>query len=161
MKVGSSLLCMPFFLMGIWLRKRDVIERLMSWIIKNKLSVLSLLLLIAISFYEGRFNGKVDVINLQYGNSIVVFYVVAAILSLGFMLLCRICFNRASKVLRLLSEGTLLVLSVHYVMISPLNALFGKYQFGFIVVTGVILLFCLLLIGISKRWLPIMIGKWK
>ena len=161
LKLGSTLLCMPFFLMGFWLKNHGLIERMMNEIKRNKFYLFALFLMTVISLFEGRTNGSIDVISLQYGNSILLFYAVAAILSFVFMILCRICFNWSNKVLRLLSEGTLLVLSIHYVMISPLNALFGNYQFGFIVITVVILSVCLLLISISKRWFPVMIGKWK
>lgn len=154
------MLCYPFFILGIWLRSNNMIEKIVSSL-QRGLALAATFLLTIGAIYEGYINGMVDCISSKYGTSIFTFYVVAVILSIAFMLLNRMLFNTELKVLKLLSEGTLLILSCHYVMISPLNALFGKYKFGFLLITAIILAICCIMIWISKKWFPLLIGKWK
>lgn len=159
-KIGSTLLCLPFFIFGIWLKQDGLVEKVVS---KDnaKLKACACVMITGAALYEGYCNGAVDCIQSQYGDSLFTFYCVGTILSLMFICLCRILLNFESKVLRNISQGTLLILSVHYAMIGPLNSILGKYNWGFIAIATIIMLVCYILILFCKRWMPVLIGKWK
>lgn len=150
---------MPFFILGVWLREHDIVERIYSKL--NFIGVGSGLCLIMIALYEGYKNGRIDCVSNTFGLSILTFYMVASLLSIAFVMFFRLVLNREYKLIRIISDGTLLILSLHYVMISPLKAIFGQFNWGFIVITIIIMAICTLLILVFRKRLPLLIGKWK
>lgn len=150
---------MLFFVLGVCLKEYNIIERVVA-----KLSVIggvSGLCLIIVTLYEGYKNGIIDCVSNTFGLSMLLFYMNASVLSISFILLCRIILNRENTLARNISDGTLLILSLHYVMISPLKGIFGNWNWGFIAISLIIMAVCTLMILACRRWFPVLIGKWK
>ncbi len=153
LKIKSTLLCFPFFVMGQMVNKYHVIEKFFSE--KNVLyREIYLIVFLSLGVIWGYSNGSVDVNRNIYGNNLPTFYIVATSLIFVFLSLCKIYIDQKWAILQILSEGTFLTMALHYVMINPLLMFMPKFL-AFITIVVI----CILLTCLSKKFVPILLGK--
>ena len=150
---------MPFYYAGGIMKLYRVMEH------DSKLSQTPLWVLIvafAISLLCSKINGAVNLTTCDIGKNYCFFLISGG---LGSICLFEFLNRTASKSVRFvenISNGTLLIMSVHYLMIKPLKLLTPSDGIVIWLFDSVIIiLITYILILISKKYCPILIGKYK
>ena len=93
---------------------------------------ISLLIIpLLIAFYAGHKNGNVAIIFCTYGYNIIIFYTVAITISFILMVITQKVCTKSIKLIELISEGTFLVMSVHYMMLNTVMKIFPEKWMGY------------------------------
>ena len=164
-QLKTSCLCFPFFIGGHILRQSNIFETLSEIKLKKKLSYLPLLIILIVTVIViGMDNSSIhehgiNVYHCRIGKSIFVLYFAAFSISTMIMLMCRMFFNVSSKIIRRLSNGTLLILAIHLIVFWKIPSLGISGIFKPVLDTIVILFICYWLIALCERFLPELIGK--
>ena len=152
--LGSSIMCIPFFFLGFWLQKTRAIP------FEIKYGTFIWIVILSFAIWVSYINGRIDIIKCNFGHNITLFYFDSIVVSLSFLYLSMRYLNIGNKVIRHLSDGTFLIMAIHYVMIKPIRYLCGVNSYGIfesIIIMGI----CYCLILISKRYFPLLIGNKK
>ena len=157
-QLGSSLLCLPFFVFGIAIRRLSL-ERLAVWLGAGR-TVAFAVASGGLLLWAGMANGDVDVFRLSAGKSLAAFYVVSASLSYLFVLACKALSTKENMVVRTLSQGTLPILAVHQTMILAMGRFVEFHALTSVAATLLILLLCYPLVKVGERFFPLLLlGK--
>lgn len=154
----TTILSFPFFIIGHLIAVNNLIDKLQN--INFKYTLLLCVLLIFL-FYIGHRNGTVAMIFCSYGYNIVVFYSVAIFISLILMVLVRKICNKSVVLVKLISEGTFLIMSIHYMLLNTVMQIFPNNGIGMIATALLTLFICLLSICFCKKYFPFALGKSK
>ena len=157
-QLRTMVLCMPFFVAGYYLKLLDAL-RYTAKINKIVLIICAALFFIAIIILAG--DQSINVFRNNVGNNILTFYIVTFSLSFISMTLCSILFNRRSKIVETLSQGTLLILATHLIIFWKIPKLPIPDILQQLCSLVIIMLISYLMIVISERYCPILIGKRK
>lgn len=158
----TTLLCYPSFALGILLKRIDLFEKINIRLHNKTVICFILLILLVVVFYWGITNGHVDMVQCKYGSSLFFFYIITNSISFIVMLFCSLLFRENIKIITTISNGTLLVLAVHYCFISAAERLctfetpLSRFWLG-----CCILFICYWAIILCERFMPIMLGKIK
>lgn len=154
----TTLLCLPFFLFGHLISKNALTDKLL----KIKVEYLYLLLIpLLISFIIGYRNGTNVIIFCTYGQNIIIFYIVAIVISSILIIYShKICTKRI-KLIELISEGTFLIMSVHYMMLKTIMQFFPEKGWSMIITALIALIICTGAVWLCKKYFPFALGKIK
>lgn len=152
----TTLLCLPFFLFGHFISKNNLTNKLL----KMRTEFISLLIIpLLIAFYAGHKNGNVAIIFCLYGYNIIIFYTVAITISFILMVITQKVCTKSIKLIELISEGTFLVMSVHYMMLNTVMKIFPENGWGIIMTALMTLALCTGAIWFCKKYFPFALGK--
>lgn len=150
----TTLLCLPFFLFGQLISGNNLTNKLLE--IKTEyIGLLAIPLLIA--FYAGHKNGNIAIMSCIYGYNI--FYGVAITISFILMVIALKVCTKPIKLIELISEGTFLVMSVHYMMLNTVMKIFPENGWGIIMTALMTLALCTGAIWFCKKYFPFALGK--
>lgn len=163
LQLCTTMLCYHYFVFGYYLRKKDwlsIFKKLRS-IYSYAIMAVVIMSLILIGHY---YVGNVNLLRGIMGQNAIIMITVSYGISILFIGSLFITFNSSSRCVKLLSEGTLLILCTHQTIIVFLES-FDIYGKGSllepIVVTLLIIGVSMLGIIVSNRYLPVLIGKRK
>lgn len=129
----------------------------MSKIKEKYICLLTIPLLVA--FYAGHENGKVAIQSCTYGHNIILFYWIAITISFILIIFAlKIC-TLQIKLIEVISEGTFLIMSVHYMMLNTIMKLFPINGWGMVMTALMTLALCTAAILFCKKYFPFALGK--
>lgn len=159
--IDSSLMAFPFFAIG-YLLKRQLMT------IKVWQATLAVFVLIALHLVLNYYNGRVDVAQLEFGNSPMVFYLCATFGSLAVicvsLIIESIVSKRLSACLSEFATGAVLIIGFNLAVISY----FDKFNSAFLeetylivgIIEGLLIQFLFYpLISFTRRYFPIILGR--
>lgn len=119
-QITAFLLGFPFYCFGALFKQIDIIE-----IIKiKKYSIIYAIIFLCLSLLLLRFAGSINLNALNTGNNIVLYYMSGLVGILSIMAFCQ---NLPSKkIITTISEGTLVILGLHMVLIQAFKLLYKK-----------------------------------
>ena len=164
-QLKTACLCFPFFIGGHILRQSSIMDIPIGKGIKKIFSYLPIFIilfvtLVIIGLDNSNANGNgINVYHCYIGNSIFVFYLVAFFISVMIMLMCKTFLNFGSKIIKRLSNGTLLILAVHLIILWKTPKIGVECIIEPIIDTIVIMFVCYWLIYLSEKFIPELIGK--
>jgi fucose 4-O-acetylase-like acetyltransferase len=140
---------LPFFVLGIYLRKNDKL-----------LNFKGLYLLGIIGVILAYFNRMVNVLFIDYGKNVILFYIVATILSVSFLSVMKTFFNKGNEFVKNISIGTLFIIGFHQTAISLLEEIIPVTNMAInLAYTTIIMLSSYLFIRILNKYFPLMLGQ--
>ena len=156
----TTIVCMPFYYLGCCLKKYkafdecSMLARLPWW---------GILIIIFIYLGCSKSNGQVNLTTCSLGESYLLFLVSGTLGSIALLETLRRLSkrsNKSNKIIVTISEGTLLIMSVHYLMIKPIITIIPTSTVLYWLLDSSIILaitYCLILI--SKHYCPVLLGK--
>ena len=159
----TTALCYPSFAIGMSLKKYNVFERTYNVLGKFKIySCACLFLVLGILIILGVKNGHVDMVQCLYGKSLIVFYLITNLISIVFIMLCNLLLRNENIIIKNISNGTLLILALHFPIMSTIKLIYDFNTPLSKLMLGVIIMFiCYIGILLSKKYFPILLGKTK
>lgn len=155
---ATTLICFPSYIFGYLMNKKNMLEipdKIQSPIVRNTFIFL-LLVVLAIA---GKFNGRVNVFTCAVGKDIMLYYVISTIMSFLIIYIVSKLFNFTNKYIEIISNGTILILSLHVAMIDGISFGFNMNSMLSILLGIVIMVLCVMLIFISLNFFPFLLGK--
>lgn len=157
-QIFAAIMCYPFFVVGALLAKNQG-YRLP---VKNGFLRYSLIFSqIVLGFYIAHQNGFVNIFRCKPGDFVPLFYLSATLISVGLVQFVYETLNRSNGYIRLISEGTLIIFTLHQSIFWPLRELMPK---GNLWALGIALSAIVVLSGLawlSRKYCPVLIGKWR
>ncbi len=159
LSIDSALLALPFFAIGHVFKKQNIIKVVESG---NKrqfgLTCLGVVIGFTLLVTIVPFNGRVDVNGCNYGNNIVLFYVIGMVGILATVLLSML-YTNSSKIITIISSGTILILAFSGKITNLIlgNDVLINPVVGIIVTTITVLLFIPVIV-LVKKYFPILMG---
>lgn len=152
--IKTTILCLPFYYIGVCLKTNyALIEKIPLW---------GVIVAFSIFLACSRMNGMVNLTTAETGRCYILFLISGSLGSISFFEFLRRIFNRPSRIVETISGGTLLIMSVHYLMIKPLTTLIPSATVCFWLLDSLVILgISYGLILISKRYCPVLLGKQK
>lgn len=154
---ATTCICFPSFLLGWFVNKRDIFS------IPDKLKPVVryplLLVIFLVVVIVGRLNGFINVFKCTVGKDITVFFVSSTMISLILMYTFSKLFTEECKVVKTISIGTILILGLHVAMIDGIGWGMPKNSFVAIALSVVIIIICYLLILVTLKYFPFIIGR--
>lgn len=155
--IKTMLLCLPFFIMGYCISQYNLMEKLK--VVSLRMTFCLSIFLFLIAIYLGFQNGTVAFIFCTYGYNLIIFYIVATVLTLIWMnTLQRLCLMRL-KFIEIISEGTFLIMALHYFMLNTIMHYVLEKGVGIILVAFIALLICMGIILVCRKYFPFALGK--
>lgn len=153
-QLATTCLLLPFFILGIYLKKDDrILNKKMMWL-------LGIIVVICIAI--AAFNGNINTFRNIYGKSLILFYIAAGGISLFVLSVIKNFFNKQNPFVQTISTGTLLMIGFHDFFISILKNI---YPVNNILINLLYTCFIILFFGgciwICNKYFPILIGKYK
>ena len=111
----TTLLCYPYFYIGIILKSFDLINKICN-IIETRLLWIKYMLLPAftILIILGLLNGKTDMVQCNYGENGFIFFPISFLLCLIIITFCYFYLNKYNTYITHTSSGTMMILAIHY-----------------------------------------------
>ena len=171
-QLNSTMLSYHFFVFGYYLRyyhKIDLINKLIEKNGKKKISVLLIIIMLmaimigCVNAYYGKNlngHGMTNLFRCVVGYSLFISLLVAYIISYCIILLLHLYLNFDLSVIKTISNGTLLILCTHLTVLYWLQLLFDSSKIGIpLLLTIVVMSLSYLLILLSSKYFPLLIGK--
>lgn len=167
--LADCMLAYPYFILGKYLSQMQIEQTCLpkTTCERWRLSV-SILLLFVIVYTVSGYNGQVKMYMNMYGNSLLLFIVAALCGSAAIFALSLLLNQYSSKLLRVISSGTILILVFHRELLHPLLKWIGHQDLGiytsdFLMAlsSALVLLAFYPLILIVKKFFPIVLGRRK
>ena len=143
-----------FFFCGKIIKSKDAILLKINIVVKFVLGIA----LLAVPLIGMRYNGFVDLYFWSFGNYIIAYYVVGILSSVGLFFLFSCILNKENKVIRTLSDGTIMIVALHKLILYFL----WSYDSPLLVRIGIcvlVVMFFYFPIYLSSRYFPLLIGK--
>ena len=155
----TTVLCLPFYYIGFYIKEKRFMTE------GEGVSRIPLPVFIGgfiISLVFSYINGTVYLTTCDVGRSYVLFLVSSILGSICLFAILQRLIKKSFSLVEMISEGTLLIMSVHYLMIKPIIALIPSSNvFYWLVASFIILTITIGLIIIAKRYCPVLLGKQK
>ena len=159
MQIFAAIICFPFFIIGTILNRYNGHNMLTKL---HRVSQIGLpISMIVIGFIIAHHNGFVNIFRCNPGDIVPLFYLSASLSSAGLLLLIRHTLDCTNSFVRLVSEGTLIIFALHQSIFWPLREFMPQ---GNLWSLGIALITVVLLSGLawlSRRFCPVLIGKWR
>lgn len=114
--------------------------------------------LLSVPLLGMRYNGFVDLYSWILGNSVIAYYLVGILSSVGLFYLFSCCLNQENKVIKFLSDGTIMIVALHKLILYFLLGCNSYFLVRICICAFVVLLFYLP-IYLSSKYFPLLIGK--
>ena len=157
--IKTTILCVPFYYLGACLKETGLLKE-GSMMTKQPLWII--LIGFVVSLVASKLNGMVNLTTCEIETSYLLFLLSGSLGSISMFELLRRLITKTNKIIRNISEGTLLIMSVHYLMISPITKILPSTSIWMWIIDSFIILtmtYCLILL--SKRFCPVLLGKQK
>lgn len=163
-QICTTLLCYQFFAFGYYLNNNKRIDILGG--AKWKVLVFSVLMFpifLVIGYYNSaNSGGHLNVFNCETGCNIFIFLLVAYMLSYILIKLSELFINKSSKIIQMISMGTVLILCLHQTALDVLSYFFDiTIVYVPVLMTILVMVFSFPLIWVSEMYCPVLIGKRK
>ena len=167
----NTLPAIPFFVLGNMLSSyhKSFFDNIHNKLkTTSKLTVLSLSIgLLICTYLLSTLNNTAWMYKAQYGNNIILFYILGIIGSFSIYLLSTIFDNRPSKICRIVAVGSIIILTFHRELNHPLQKLIDTLaivkspllDFTTLLASIIVLISFVPIILFVQRYLPIFIGK--
>lgn len=153
----TSIICMPFFLIGTFVRKYKCIEKIAHSSGLIKYVLLPFVTIIAI--FVGSRNGFVNVFTGVVGDDILIFYITSIMISFSVMTICYIAFTKSNQIVTTISNGTILILGLHVMFIDGIIYKCNMNLFIEFTIPIIVLIMCYILIVFVMNTCPPLLGK--
>lgn len=154
----NVLLCMPFFLIGVFLKPlKPILSNLHNFYIEILLFVISIFLVILC----GNYNGYVWMYLNGFGNNYAL-YILGGIAGSCMLYAISLLLSRIPQqtIVQTLSKGSILVIGLHIVIVRRLTQLPNRNWLEDLIFS-VLILFCFyVLIRIAELFFPILLGRY-
>lgn len=153
----NVLLCMPFFLVGVFLKSyRSAFNQLHNFTFEIVLFILS----IAIVILCGNYNGYVWMYLNGFGNNYAL-YIIGGMAGTVMLYAISLWLSRLPNhaVVQTLSKGSIMIIGLHIVVVRRLTELTNRTWLEDLLFSFLILFSFYVLIRISELYFPILIGK--
>lgn len=155
--IKTTILCVPFYYLGVYVKEIGLLKE-GSLMTKQPLWVI--VLGFAVSLVASRLNGMVNLTTCEIETSYLLFLLSGSLGSISMFELLRRLTTKTNNIIRNISEGTLLIMSVHYLLIKPITTFLPSTNvFMWIIDSFIILSITYCLILLSKRCCPVLLGK--
>lgn len=153
----TTILCIPFFYIGYYIKVKKF---MMEDGIVSRIPLMVLILGFVISLVFSYINGNVYLSTCDVGKSYILFLFSSIIGSICLFGILQRLSRRSFSMIETISEGTLLIMSLHYLLIKPLITVIPSDGFwGWMLDSVMILGATTLLVYLAKRYCPVLIGK--
>ena len=155
----NVLLCMPFFLIGVFLKPwKSVFNSLHHYIIELSLFIVSVVLVILC----GNYNGYVWMYLNGFGDNYAL-YIIGGIAGTCMLYIMSLWLSRLPfrSIVQTLSKGSLMVIGLHIIIVRRLTELPDRIWIGDIVFAFLVLLVFVPLIRMAELFFPILLGRYK
>lgn len=168
--VPDVMLAFPFFALGYLIRVHNPKSNVQKNYNRHSilLSAIGVILLVAITYFASSYNGEVHLFSGHYGNNIFLFVLAALSGTAMVYLLSKLLDSVRWHGLRIISSGTIVILTFHREFIHPLSKMFDKLDMSLIMQnvaiflsSVVIVLVFIPIIMLLERYAPILLGKRK
>lgn len=157
----SSLLCAPFFGIGMFLNKRQIIEGLSV----NRINVFLCFCLLIFGLFIAWSNTRIIGINVfrsLYGLNLASFYISSSFICVCLIFFIKFMFsNIRISLIEDISNGTLVIVAFHQTIILLLDSIYPLNSLLSLLYSVIILFLFWLIINYSKDRFPLLIGKIK
>ena len=151
----TFLVAIPFFDAGRLLRKNEnKLFKTTNKVTKTIIVITALLL----PFLSIAINGNGDMHDPSFGDSVVLYYLLSISASSAILFFFKSFVNISSKVIVTLSDGTILILALHMLVIQPLNGYELPIYLRIILCLAVVAAFYYPIV-FCQKYCPILIGK--
>lgn len=158
-QLKTACFCLPFFALGHY------VKPLARWCEDKPYMLIVSVVLFAIGLIVGLWNTPEkmpNVFHCRYGNSLLVYYTSAIILSMSLLVFIACCFKKVHcQFVEKISMGTLLILCLHLPIWWRIPQFVGNVMVMSVINMIVIFVVSYLLIVLAECFLPCMIGKRK
>lgn len=133
--VTNTFLALPFFMLGYLISSKNyttILDNVVAYV-KSKNNVLIgviFVLLIILQFFVSRYNGDAWMFCGEFGNNIVLFFILAIIGTFAIFLISAMLDNIRYKFVSLISVGSLVILEFHRDLYHPIGKLLKQYYTG-------------------------------
>lgn len=155
----NVLLCMPFFLIGVFLKPiTSFFNNMHNYMVEIPLFVLSVALVILC----GNINGYVWMYLNGFGNNYAL-YILGGMAGVCMLYIISLWLSRLPNraIVQTLSKGSILIIGLHIVIVRRLTELLNRNWLEDLLFSFLILFSFYVLIRISELYFPILIGKKK
>lgn len=153
----TTIMCYPFFLMGIILKKYNAFE--LPNKIKPIIRYLLILFILCVLVYLMKFNGFANIFRCVTGNSILLYYLICVSFSCLILYIFSKLFTKESTIILTISSGTVLILGLHRMFLLGIIHTLPKNTFTAIIVSFIVMLICYPLIVLAKKYFPVLLGS--
>ena len=155
----NVLLCMPFFLIGVFLKPwKSVFNSLHHYIIELSLFIVSVVLVILC----GNYNGYVWMYLNSFGNNYAL-YIIGGVAGTCMLYIMSLWLSRLPyrSIVQTLSKGSLMVIGLHIIIVRRLTELPDRIWIEDLVFAFLVLLAFVPLIRMAELFFPILLGRYK
>ena len=155
----NVLLCMPFFLMGVFLKPfKFVLNNLHNCMIETLLFVISVVLVL----FCGKYNGYVWMYLNGFGNNYAL-YILGGMAGFGMLYVISMWLSRLPyrEMVQTLSKGSILIIGLHIIIVRRLTELPNRV-WGEDLAYAILILFAFVpIIHLAEIFFPILLGRRK
>ena len=154
----NVLLCMPFFLIGVFMKPwKSAFNSLHNYLLELLFFITSIALVVLC----GNYNGYVWMYLNGFGCNYLL-YILGGMAGAGMLYITSLWLSRLPyhNVVMTLSEGSILIIGLHIIIVRRLTELPLRFWFEDLLFSIIILLFFIPIIYLSKRFFPILLGKY-
>lgn len=153
--IFTFLVAFPFFDAGRVLKKyENKIINITSIVTKTSIVIVALLL----PFISISINGNGDMHDPSFGKSVLLYYLFSIAISYCVLLAFKALFNFKSKLIMTLSEGTILILALHMLIIKQLSTFAIPIYMKAVICLFIVAAFYYPIV-FCQKYCPILIGK--
>lgn len=153
----TTILCLPFYYIGIYIKKRSFLvddgamSRIPLWIL-----IMGFISSLVFSYI----NGTVYLTTCDVSRSYILFLMSSIIGCICLFCMLQRLTRKSFSLIETISEGTLLIMSLHYLLIKPIVTFIPLDGFwGWMVDSMIIMGITTILVYLSKKYCPVLIGK--
>lgn len=167
-QIMTGLLCLPFFVVGFYVRKLGLLEKYDRHLSKASSMILNFLIF-ALCMWLANYNishasfttyGNINVFRCATGYNLGLFIVIASLSSLSILQLCRLLYgNKSFKVVSIISSGTILILCLHNLFLWIFSVIVGFNPILALIVSFSIIPLFSVPIVFCNKYFPVLMGR--
>lgn len=155
----NVLLCMPFFLIGVFLKTwKGFFNSMYNYLVEVLIFAIS----VSIVFFCGYYNGNVWMYLNGYGNNYAL-YILGGLAGTGMLYSISLWLGRFPyrEIVQTLSKGSILVIGLHIIIVRRVAGLSNRIWAEDLLFSVIILFAFVPMIRLAELFFPIMLGRWK
>ena len=155
----NVLLCMPFFLIGVFIKPyKSILNNMHNYVLELVLFLVSVMGV----YLCGNYNGYVWMYLNDYGNNYAL-YIIGGMAGTGMLYIISMWLSRLSyrAMVQTLSKGSLLVIGLHIIIVRRLTELPDRIWGEDLAYSIIILLAFVPIIRVAEKYFPIILGQYR